>query len=407
MMNAPQISGVLKEEFLAEINAIADWWIAHCQDEQHGGFIGEIDVDNNIDPQANKGCILNCRILWFFSEAALFTGSANYAAMANRAYHYLTGRFVDRDHGGMLWELNHKGEVVNGRKQVYAQAFAIYGLSAYFKLTKNDGALKLAREIYQLLETRAYDNNSSGYFEAFGRDWSPIQDVRLSKLDLDSPKSMNTHLHILEAYTALQAAAPARDVAASIKRCLDCFDRYIINKETFHLRMFLSVDWRDESSSISYGHDIESSWLLWEAVNILQDNGLREYYRDIVIKLARNCVEQGVGEYHEVRDAYNFKTGTLMKERIWWVQAEGMIGFLNAYQITGEKKFYQAFVNLWEFIKTYQKDHDHGEWRWLSTLDHPSRGDYKIGFWKAPYHNGRAMMEVCRRLDELSDSKHF
>src|SRR5690606_9851511 len=266
---------------------------------------------------------------------------------------------------------------------------------------------KLAREIYQLLETRAYDNNSSGYFEAFARDWSPIQDVRLSKLDLDSPKSMNTHLHILEAYTALQAAAPARDVAASTKRCLDCFDNLIVNKETFHLRMFLSVDWRDESSSISYGHDIESSWLLWEAVNILQDNDLREYYRDIVIQLARNCVEQGVGEHHEVRDAYNFKTGTLMKERIWWVQAEGMIGFLNAYQITGEKKFYQAFVNLWKFIKTYQKDHDHGEWSWLSTLDHPNRGDYKIGFWKAPYHNGRAMIEVCRRLDELSDSKHF
>ncbi len=407
MMNAPQVSGVRKEEFLTELNAIAQWWITHCQDHDNGGFVGEIDVDNQVNPSANKGIIQNSRILWFFSEAALFSGNKEYATMAERAYDYLVRYFVDPIYGGVFWQLNAKGKVANNRKQTYAQAFFLYGLSAYFKLTKNEEVLRVAKSIYRLMETRTHDHNHGGYIEAFARDWSAIDDLRLSHLDLNSPKSMNTHLHVLEAYTALQIVAPSVEVIASIKRCLDYFNTYIIDKENFHLRMFYAMDWKDESVAVSYGHDAECSWLIWEALEVLQDEQLKNYYRDIVVNLARSCLEQGVGEHHEVFDAYNFKTNTLHDERIWWVQAEAVVGFLNAYQITGERKFYQAFVNSWEFIKKYQKDHQHGEWHWLSTLDLPRRGDCKVGLWKAPYHNGRTMMEVCRRLDELSGSSRF
>ncbi|WP_045855852.1 AGE family epimerase/isomerase [Teredinibacter purpureus] len=389
-------------EFRAELHHIANWWLENTLDEKHGGFVGEISVDNIPQLEADKGIILNSRILWFFSEAALFSGNEQYKLAADRAYDYLVKHFFDQEQGGVYWALDVTGTCVNDRKQIYAQAFSIYGLSAYYKLTQSKDVLAQAMTLFELIETRAHDDVNGGYLEAFARDWSPLDDMRLSDKDLNSPKSMNTHLHILEGYTALYIAQPSDVVAKAIKRCLMYFDERIINKQSYHLRMFQSMDWSDMSTSISYGHDIEASWLLWEAVEAVGDEDLLAHFKPLILNMANTILQHGVGRHGEVLDAYNFESDVLLDERVWWVQAEAMVGFLNAYHLTDDSAYLDAFQNAWSFVKTYQKDNEHGEWHWLSTLDSPHVGDCKIGFWKAPYHNGRAMMEVCKLFARMA-----
>lgn len=390
--------------FESELNAIADWWVEHTVDEIYGGFVGEITVANKVNATADKGIILNARILWFFSEAAVFTGNKRYAQMAERAYEFIVKHFLDVEHGGVFWALDYKGNVVNNRKQVYAQAFAIYGLSAYYKLTKQAEVLSKALAIFELIEANAQDANHQGYLEAFTVSWGRLEDMRLSSKDLNSPKSMNTHLHILEAYTALHLVAPSPKLSAAIEHCLALFDRFIINKANWHLRMFQDMDWEDISTSYSYGHDIECSWLMWEAVESLASPALHAHYKPSVLALAETCLAQGIGKHNEVLDAYNFEANALVDERVWWVQAEALVGFLNAYHLTSEQRYLDAAINVWGFIETYQKDADAGEWHWLSTLDAPHTGDCKVGAWKAPYHNGRAMMESIRLLKKISNT---
>ncbi len=390
-------------EFRNELRAIADWWVANSIDQDKGGFVGEIGVDGELNPDASKGLILNARILWFFSELAIFTGNDNYKVQAERAYSYLVENFLDQQHGGVFWELDASGACINDRKQTYAQAFAIYGLSAYSKLRPESEARNQAVGIFNLIEEKCLDKEQGGYLEAFSRDWLLLEDMRLSERDLNAPKSMNTHLHVLEAYTALHLAAPDREVAKAIKRCLSYFDERIINQENNHLRMFQTMDWQDVSTSVSYGHDIESSWLIWEAVVALGDEELLDYYRPLILAMAETILREGVGEHGEVLDAFDFSKGELHPERVWWVQAEALVGFLNAYALSNNEVYFAAFQKVWDFIKENQIDKEKGEWHWLSTLDQPAVGDCKVGFWKAPYHNGRAMMEVCKMLVKLEN----
>ncbi len=390
----------LQTEFRNELHAIADWWIINTLDESNDGFIGEINNENTKMPEANKGIILNARILWFFSEVARFSGGGEklekYSICAQRAYEYLLDYFVDQVHGGVYWELSAQAEVLNDRKQVYAQAFVIYGLSSYYKLTHDENALNLAYKIFEIIELNAVDKINGGYIEAFNRDWSELKDYRLSEKDLNSPKSMNTHLHVLEAYTNLYAADKHRQVGDAIRCCLNYFDRHIIDHQAKHLRMFQTMAWKDISDSYSYGHDIESSWLIWEALECLGDNELKKHFKPIVLSLIETCLQQAIGGEGEMWDSYNYKTDTLHEERVWWVQAEALVGFLTAYNLSNEQKYYVAAKAVWQFIKKHQKDHERGEWHWLSKLDLPKTGDYKMGFWKAPYHNGRAMLEAIR-----------
>lgn len=393
------------EQFENELYAIADWWVTHTVDEVNGGFLGEITVENQIVANANKGIILNTRILWFFSEIACFvkdkTRQARYQSCAARAYDYLIAHFLDSVHGGVFWELTAQGEVINSRKQVYAQAFAIYALASYFKLTKDETAINLAYKIFELIESRAIDEQHEGYIEAFSGDWGALNDFRLSEKDMNSPKSMNTHLHVLEAYTNLYAVDGHIQVGNAVRRCLQYFDNFIIDHEAGHLRMFQSMAWEDISNSWSYGHDIESSWLLWEAVELLHDQALIGKFKPIVLHLSVTCLQQAVGEHGEVLDAYNYKTKTLSHERVWWVQAEALVGFLTAYGLNNNQAFKNAAFGVWEFIKKYQRDNQGGEWHWLSVLDAPQVGDCKMGFWKAPYHNGRAMMQALKLVKAL------
>lgn len=399
----PVSSASLQQEFRAELIAIADWWAAHAVDQEQGGFYGEIDVHNKPVKNASKGIILNARILWFFSETAQEVDNPVYRACATRAYEYVSAHFFDKEHGGVYWELDAAANPINTKKQIYAQAFTIYALVAYYQLTGDAQALARARDCFTLVEQHGIDRAHEGYLEAFTREWGLIGDVRLSDKDLNYPKSQNTHLHILEAYTTLLQACPEPEIKAALKYNIAMFDKYMIDRNTHHLRMFMDLQWNDFSPGYTYGHDIEASWLIAKALESLGDDVYTATLTPTLIRIAQVTVDEAIGAEGQVIDSYDFVTRCTNVDTVWWVQAEALVGFLYAYSATGEEHFYRAAENVWQFIKTYQIDHERGEWFWLSRL-HEQNSDpyYKVGFWKCPYHNGRAMMEAIGYLQKIA-----
>lgn len=384
-----------------ELIRIADWWLEYSQDFTHGGFFGEIANDNRPVIDANKGVILNTRILWFFSEAAALLESHDYKQAADRAYEYLRDYFVDQEFGGVYWELTAEGNVANSKKQIYAQAFAIYALSAYYKLTQDLKALNLANVLFDLIEHYGIDKQHQGYLEAFTREWKPIDDLRLSDKDLNFPKSQNTHLHILEAYTGLYQVYPDTKIQQALRYNIDMFDRYMIDRKTGHLRMFMDLQWQDYSPGFTYGHDIEAAWLIGLALDVLGDQTLQQNMLPDLVNIAEvNYLSARADDGH-IKDGFDFSTQIENTDSVWWVQAEALVGYLYAWRWTKDDKYFVAAEAVWNFIKKHQIDAENGEWFWLSKKDDVNRQpDYKAGFWKCPYHNGRAMMEVMRLLNE-------
>lgn len=395
----PLTQSPLQAEFKAELVRVADWWAAHTIDEVQGGFVGEVDDNNQVVEGASKGVILNARILWFFSETAQYIDNPAYRACADRAYQYLLQFFRDSEHGGFYWELSAAGQPINTKKQVYAQAFVIYALASYYQLTQNQAALDVALATFALVEEKAIDREREGYLEAFTREWGLIEDLRLSDKDLNYPKSQNTHLHVLEAYTRLAIVAPTAVVKNALRYNIEMFDKYMINRENYHLRMFLDLDWKDFSPGFTYGHDIEAAWLIAKALEALGDDDYTAKLTPDLLRVAETTAAEGVGAHGQVLDAYDFASKTISPDTVWWVQAEALVGFLYAYVTSGDEKYLALATAVWEFIKKHQMNHEKGEWFWLSTLDtHATVKNYKVGFWKCPYHNGRAMIEAALYL---------
>ncbi|MEE2692618.1 MAG: AGE family epimerase/isomerase [Pseudomonadota bacterium] len=385
-------------EFREELRRICSWWLTHAEDRARGGLYGEIGDDNTPRLDADKGVILHTRALWFFSEAARIAPLSGMEPSARELYGYVVEKFVDSEHGGLVWSLNADGAWSADRKQVYAQAFAIYAFSAYARAFDDTEALARALSLARLLEDKVRDVKHGGYIEAFACDWSSIDDVRLSARDLNAPKTMNTHLHVLEAMTALHAAAKNTITADLLARNIDLFVKWFIEPRSEHLSLFYSMDWKDLCADESYGHDIEASWLLWEAAQVLGDEERLETARKHALALAHSTLLKAVGAdgglvYERHADARG-----LVSERHWWPQAEALVGFYNAYELTGDARFADAAANVWAFIKANHIDHERGEWSWLAKTNAPKRGPYKAGFWKGPYHNGRAMIEMLKRL---------
>jgi cellobiose epimerase len=393
----------LAKEFHTELIAIADWWAAYAPDREQGGFYGEIAIDNQPVAEASKGIILNARILWFFSEVAQVVDNPDYRACATRAYEYIAAHFVDREYGGVYWELSARGQIINSKKQLYAQAFTIYALSSYFQLTQDAHALQLAQSCFDLIEQHGIDLEREGYLEAFTREWGVIDDLRLSEKDLNFPKSQNTHLHILEAYTRMYKVDTREQVQAALRYNIDMFDKYMIDKNTYHLRMFMDLEWKDHSPGYTYGHDIEASWLIAQALESLGDHEYAQTFTPGLLNIVEVTLREALGDHGEVIDSFDFASQNINADSVWWVQAEALVGFLYAYSTTDEERYFQAAKNVWQFIKDYQIDHQQGEWFWLSRLSAKNTDEYyKAGFWKCPYHNGRAMLEAVRYLQKIS-----
>jgi mannobiose 2-epimerase len=384
-------------QFLAEVHAIGDWWLAYAVDHDRGGFWGEVARDNTPNKKADKCIILNTRILWFFSAATRFTSREDYAAAAQRAFDYLLEYFVDAEHGGVVWMLDAQGGRVDDRKHSYAQAFAIYALSAYYQCSGDSRALDLALQLFDLLEQYAKDPDNGGYFEAYSPDWGLLADTRLSEKDDNSPKTMNTHLHILEAYTALFQAAEGHSpqaplVEAALLEVLGLFCERIVDLQSGHVRMFLSEDWEDCSQSYSFGHDIEASWLICKAIDALSGKSylVREYWLHAE-RLAEVALREGVLADGRLAEEMDLMRGTSILSA-WWVQAEAMVGFANMWAMGNGEHYKEAALRIWDRVQKLHLDKEYGEWFWFAKTDVPPQGTYKIGAWKAPYHNGRAMM---------------
>ena len=419
---------VMKQEMqdVLEKN-ILRFWLDKMVDREHGGFYGRIDGHGVLHPEAEKGAILNARILWAFSAAYRVLGHQEYLDAATRAYEYLISHFIDEEYGGVYWSVDYLGCPLDTKKQFYAIGFAIYGLSEYVRATGDREALDYALQLYDCIEEHAFDKVYNGYIEACTREWGKIEDMRLSELDANYPKSQNTHLHIIEPYTNLLRclkelhaqescdyvpvlgsvlpigiSVPMEtmvSVEASLRNLIDIFTDRILNPETHHLDLFFEMDWTRGAGHLeSYGHDIECSWLLHEAALVLGDSQVLDKVEPIVRNVAK-ASEKGLRPDGSMIHEANLDTGHQDDDLHWWVQAENVVGWYNIYQHFGNEEALERAGRCWEYIKTQLIDWDNGEWHWSRHADGSLNiTDDKAGFWKCPYHNSRMCLEMIERL---------
>ena len=379
-------------------NNILRFWIDRMQDDAHGGFYGRMDGNNIIHADADKGAILNARILWAFSAAYRVLHKSEYLDTATRTYRYFMDHFIDKEYGGVYWSLDYKGQPKDTKKQFYAIGFAIYGLSEYVRATGNEEALEQAIQLYRCIEEHALDHEYNGYIEATTRNWQPIVDMRLSELDANYPKSQNTHLHIIEPYANLYRVWPSAELEHSLRNIIGIFTDHILNPATHHLDLFFNMDWSRGAGQLeSYGHDIECSWLIHEAALVLGDKDILRQVEPIVRMIAQ-ASEMGLNANGSMIHEANLSEGTVDDDLHWWVQAETVVGFLNIYQHFHDDSALERALRCWQYIKENLIDRENGEWYWSRHHDGSlNTVDDKAGFWKCPYHNSRMCLEILER----------
>lgn len=387
----------LKRELREELTGnILPFWMKRAVDNQSGGFLGHVDFYGNPDPLANKGGILNARILWTFSASYRVIQNPEYLEYANRAFRFVVDKFYDKEFGGTFWELDYLGRPVQTKKQIYALAFTIYGLVEYYRVNRNEEALDLAKALFNDIEVHSFDKDKNGYFEAFTREWEPIEDLRLSAKDQNESKTMNTHLHILEAYTNLYRVWKDDLLKSQLENLIRLFVDHFIN-ENGHLNLFFDDDWTLKSDLVSFGHDIECSWLLQEAAEVLGNGELIETSKELATKIAAQNMrglDTDGGLFYEY-----FPSGNRWDyDKHWWPQGEAVVGYFNAYQVSGDETFLNKAIGSWRFIQKYLVDKENGEWHWSVNREGETQpNEAKAGFWKCPYHNSRACLEIIER----------
>ncbi|TEW67970.1 N-acyl-D-glucosamine 2-epimerase [Mucilaginibacter phyllosphaerae] len=387
-----------RQQLTSELANILNYWMANTVDEQHGGFYGKIDNDNNVIPASPKGSVLNARILWSFSAAYNQNPDERYLQIAARAYAYIIKYFMDAEYGGVYWSVDDFGNPLDTKKQVYASAFTIYALSEYYKASGVAEAKNNAVGLYKLLVDKSFDREKTGYLEAFTKEWQPIADLRLSAKDANEKKTMNTHLHVLEAYTTLYSIWPEQGLYKQIQTLIHNFLDHIIDNKTSHLVLFFDEDWNKRSQTVSYGHDVEATWLLLEAAEAIGDDELIEKVKKVCTAIT-DAVKEGLdadgGLWYELEPAEKH----LIKEKHWWVQAEAMVGFYNTWQLTNKEEYLALSLQNWAFVKQHILDKQNGEWFWgIDANGDVMQTEDKAGIWKCPYHNSRACIEIIKRI---------
>lgn len=389
----------LSQQFMQELTGnILPFWMTHVVDRVNGGFHGALTNDLQIHDEVPRSAILCARILWTFAAAYRRLGNTEYLSHARRAYDYLTSVFWDSAYGGVYWRVDCRGTPVSDRKHHYAQAYAVYALAEFHLATREPQSLALARELFDLLETHALEPVNRGYIEGSSRSWGALQDMRLSDREPNCRKSMNTMLHMLEAYTHLLRVWDDGDLRAEHKGLLVTFLEHIIDPQSSHFRLFFDDQWHSLSQNVSFGHDIEGSWLLWEAAEVQGDPALSAQVRASAIALAQAVYQDGLD-----RDGSLFgeggPQGLVDTTKSWWAQAEAIVGFYNAYQLTGQPHFEEAAYRCWEYAQARLVDRTHGDWfKRLHQNGMPDATTYKAGPWECPYHHGRACLEMLARL---------
>ncbi|MDN5289955.1 MAG: cellobiose epimerase [Anaerophaga sp.] len=387
---------ILVEEVLLDLqDNILPFWIKYSPDP-NGGFYGTIQNNGVPVPKSPKGGVLNARILWTFSTAYRLFGNEEYKVLADRAQNYFIRNFIDKEYGGTYWTVNTNGTVQNSAKQTYGIAFAIYGLAEHYRATGNNESLNQAVLLFQTLEKYAYDPVYGGYIESFNRDWSKPERYGYDGSGV-APKTMNTHLHVLEAYSLLYQVWPDASLKKQLRGLITLYPEKIINTERWHQKLFLTRDWKNLKNIDSYGHDIELSWLIYEAAEALGDKELLSEIKTVTLKLVDTQMAEGWNKELGYMK-YESADGHLIQKIEWWPQAESVVAFYNAWQITLDEKYLSAAFKTWNFIKDHLIDKEYGEWHSGLGADYkPLTLRPKADIWKCPYHNSRMGFELFLR----------
>ncbi len=373
---------------------ILPFWKA-LKDEEYGGFYGKVDYDLNVYRDNEKGGILNSRILWFFSNSYLTLRDSDDLEYARHAYNQLVDKFIDKEYGGVYWSVTYDGTPLDTTKHTYCQAFAIYALSSFYDASKDEGALKLAYELYEMVESKCRDE--LGYLEAFKRNFEPESNEKLSENGVEAGRTMNTLLHMYEAYTELYRVDGNPQVKERLLEMIDIIENKMYNPEVPRQEVFFDKEWNSIIDLHSYGHDIEAAWLIDRGLDVIGDEELTARI-SVITKALTECIykkaytKEGVWNEEE--------RGVVDKRKIWWVQNESVVGFINGFERDNNKTEYlEAARSIWEFCEKFQIDKRSGS-EWFGTLDennNPLVEEDIAGPWKCPYHNGRMCFEVIRR----------
>ena len=388
----------LKKQFENELTEnILDYWINEVYDTSRRTFFCKINNKGERFPEAPISAVFITRIMWTFSATHRFSPKPEYKKMADEAFRVIIETFWDNLNGGIFWSVFPDGRPEDTKKQFYAEAFFIYALSEYWLAFKDEKARQMAISMFMLMEKYAFDPQFGGYIEANTADWKETNDQRLSPKDLDVKKSMNTHLHILEAYTNLYRIHKTVEVGKKVEHLLRVFLDKILDLKSGHLILFFDKDWTVRSNIDSYGHDIEATWLMLEAAEALGKKELIEEVEHVAVKISDVVAKEGLaahgGMYYEKKD------GHMHEQFDWWPQAESVVGFYNTWQITKDDKYLGNAKNSWDFIQTNIIDKKKGEWFWGVDAQLKVLNVDKVSPWKAPYHNGRMCLEMIRRIN--------
>lgn len=377
-------------------NILPYWMNKMCASD--GRFHGRISGAEVLDPSAPVGGIMTARILWTFASAYRVLGNPEYLETALKAKDILIKRFYDPEFGGTYWSLNADYIPLDTKKQIYAIAFAIYGLAELNRATGDAEALEYAIKLFRSIEEYSYDKEKDGYFEAFTREWDPIEDMRLSEKDANESKTMNTHLHVIEAYTCLYRVWKDPLLETRLRGLVDIFDKRIL-AEDGHLKLFFDNDWHCNYDIFSYGHDIEASWLLYEAAQVLGEKAVLERVEERIPSIVAAATE---GFTPDGGMIYEKCAEEIDGDCHWWVQAEAVVGYFNLWEHFGAEEGLENALHCWEFIKAGLIDRENGEWFWSVRADGTvNRDEDKAGFWKCPYHNSRMCLEIIERTESI------
>lgn len=378
-------------------NILPYWLNKMCKPS--GGFYGQITGKEELIPDAPVGNIMTARVLWTFSSAYRIFGNQEYLDMALRAKKLLIETFFDAGYGGTYWSVTADGTPLDTKKQIYAIAFSIYGLAELNRASGDAEALEYAVKLFRSIEEHSYDKEKDGYFEAFTRTWEKIEDMRLSEKDANESKTMNTHLHVLEAYTCLYRVWKDELLEKRLRGLIETFETKITGEDG-HLKLFFNDDWHCGYDIFSYGHDIEASWLIHEAALVLGDAEVLKRMDTVVPKIYKAAME---GFKKDGSMIYEKNGDHLDGDLHWWVQAECIVGCFNLWEHFGSTQALEEALMCWDYVKASMIDKENGEWYWSVFADGTvNRTDDKAGFWKCPYHNGRMCMEIVERMMHLA-----
>lgn len=381
---------------------ILQYWINNSVDKKNGGFYGRISNEGFVLTEAPKALILNIRILWSFSRAFNYFKKEEYKQMAHRAYTYIIDHFWDKKWGGLFWELDYKGNLKDGRKKVYGQAFGLYAFSEYYKTSGEKAVLKYAGTLFTKIDEHSRDKEYGGYFESFSREWEELEDMRLSDDDLNEKKSNNTHLHLMEAFSTYYQVRKEKVVEDRLKDIIDIMLGRIMDKRTFRFTLFFDETWNKKSNTISYGHEIEAAWLIHEALGSLDDSVFRQTRDEYILRIIHNCHGEYLDGENGLLGMFNERRGSgeVDRDKIWWVQAEACVGFFLGYQLTGKPHYLETVHNIWNFIESSLVDKKDGEWYFYAKdRGTGKKRTTKINEWKSLYHNSRACIELLERIE--------